>query len=214
MTWGYDEPKKKRKAIPKYKRDMVWNKYIGVAKSVGECYACKKPIHIQEFEVGHNRAKAKGGSDEISNLRPICHTCNKNMGTMSIETFRVKVLGKPKGRTKSVVVLDKVETYLTKQGYDISSKKHGFDVVGLDESSPVEDRYLVVGFNDGREVSSKYVLKFKKMVRAFYENWEKISDAYIGPPHVKGLIAYTGTLSKDAPLVVKAFKPAIKFKKF
>lgn len=214
MIWGWesDEPKKKRKAIPKYKRDMVWNKYIGADKSVGKCYACKKPIHIQEFEVGHNRAKAKGGSDEISNLRPICHTCNKNMRTMSIETFKVKILRKSKGRTKSAVALDKVETSLTKQGYDVSSKKYGFELVGFKESTFDKDRYVVVGFNDERKVTGDYVLKFKKRLSACYD---KISDDYtFSSPHVEGLIAYTGALSKDVPSVIKASKPQIKFKKF
>jgi hypothetical protein len=121
-------------------------------------------------------------------------------------------LEKSKVRTDNVVGLGKVQTYLTKQGYEISSKKRGFDVIGVDDSSPVQDRYLAVGFNQERTVSGEYVLKFKKKVRAFYE---KISDDYtFGPPHVEGLIAYTGMLSKDAPVVVKASKPAIKFKKF
>ena len=205
-----DKPKPKRKAIPKAKRDRVWNKYIGVSVPVGKCYACKKPIHYQEFEVGHNRAVAKGGSDEISNLRPICHKCNKDMRTMSIETFKVKVLGKPKGGTKSVVGLDKIETYLTKQGYDISSKKHGFDVVGVKKRLTERNLHVVVGFNNERTVTSEYVLKFKKKVGAYNE---KMSDILMSP-HVEGLIAYTGALSKDAPVVVKASKPAIKFKKF
>ena len=209
--WG-ERPKPKRKPIPKYKRDMVWNKYIGAAKSEGECYACKKPIHIQEFEVGHNRAKAKGGSDEIDNLRPICHTCNKNMSTMSIETFKVKVLGKPKGGTKSVVGLDKVETYLTKRGYDVSSKKGGFDLIGKKEISFATEGYVVVGFNNERKVTGDYVLNFKKKLSTYYK---KISNNYIlGSAHMEGLIAYTGELSKDAPVVAKASKPAIKFKKF
>jgi len=207
-----DKPKAKRKAIPKAKRDRVWNKYIGVDEPAGKCYACNKPIHYQEFEVGHNRALAKGGSDEISNLRPICHKCNKDMLTMSIETFKVKVLGKRKGGTKSVVGLDKIETYLTKQGYDISSKKHGFDVVGVKELSSSEDRSVVVGFNGERKVTRDYVLKFKKKVSAFFKM--NSGKSYLETHHVEGLIAYTGELSKDAPLVVKASKPAIKFKKF
>jgi hypothetical protein len=206
-----DEPKPKRKAISKSLKTAVWDRYIGATNAEGKCYVCKRTIHITDFDCGHNKARAKGGTNNISNLRPICRTCNLSMRTKSIESFK-KPFGKAKSRTKTAVGLDKVQTFLTKKGYDISSKKHGFDVVGLDESGYVKDRYLVVGFNDDRKVSSEYVLKFKKRVRAFYE---KISDAYMfGPPHVEGLIAYTGILSNDANVTVEASKPAIKFKKF
>jgi len=121
------------------------------------------------------------------------------------------VLGKSKVRTDSVVGLDKVETYLTKQGYDISSKRHGFDFVGVDDSRFGSDRYIVVGFNHERTVSSDHVLKFKKKARAYYEN---MCEQYVGTPRIDALVVYTGALSKDAPLVVKASKPKIKFKKF
>jgi len=76
-----------RKSIPKYVRVKVWAKYIGMNKTVGKCYACGTPIHITDFQVGHNRAVAKGGSNNINNLRPICRGCNLAMGTMSIDTY-------------------------------------------------------------------------------------------------------------------------------
>lgn len=41
-----------------------------------------------DFQVGHNKAVAKGGNDNISNLRPICGPCNRGMGTKSIEKYR------------------------------------------------------------------------------------------------------------------------------
>ncbi len=68
---------------------QVWNKYIGANKTEGECYACGKvTINIMDFDLGHNKAVAKGGKDHVDNLRPICRTCNSSMGTMSIETFK------------------------------------------------------------------------------------------------------------------------------
>lgn len=82
--------RKVRKSIPKSVKESVWNKYIGPDKAYGNCYVCDKIIHITDFEVGHNKAVAKGGKDNLNNLRPICGTCNKSMGTMSIETYKKK----------------------------------------------------------------------------------------------------------------------------
>ena len=193
-------------AITKSLKTAVWDRYIEATNAEGKCYVCKRTIHITDFDCGHNKARAKGGTNNISNLRPICRQCNLSMRTKSIEAFK-KPFGKAKSRTKTAVGLDKVQTYLTKQGYDISSKKRGFDVVGVKETPFDRDRYVLVGFNDERTVSGEYVLKFKKKVSAGYE---KISDNYMfSSPHVEGLIAYTGVLSKDAPVVVKASKPAI-----
>ena len=78
--------------------------YIGATKRVGKCYCCEwRPITYTDFEVGHNKAVAKGGKDNISNLRPICRQCNRSMRTMSIEQYKKKFhpetgtkVGKPK----------------------------------------------------------------------------------------------------------------------
>jgi len=90
--------KRKRKRIPKAIKERVWAKYIGMNKPEGRCYACERPIHFTNFEVGHNRARSKGGSDNITNLRPICRSCNRSMGTMSIENFKRKYFSKKKGK--------------------------------------------------------------------------------------------------------------------
>ena len=113
MFEWFDEPKatRPRKKLTKDQRSAVWNKYIGALKAEGPCYVCKKTIHITDFDVGHNVAKAKGGSDNLANYRPICRQCNRGMGTMSIETYKAKMHGpattngkkkaspKPKGKT-------------------------------------------------------------------------------------------------------------------
>lgn len=98
----FGEAKRTRTKIPKHVKIMVWNKYIGADKAEGKCYVCGKTIHISEFEVGHNKAVAKGGSDNINNLRPICRQCNLSMGTMSIETFKKKYFSKKTGKRKVV----------------------------------------------------------------------------------------------------------------
>ena len=96
----FNDYKPHRKKIPKAVKDTVWAKYIGADKAEGKCYVCKRTIHITEFDLGHNKAKAKGGGDSISNLRPICRTCNASMHTTSIETFKARHFEKPKANHK------------------------------------------------------------------------------------------------------------------
>ena len=73
--------------VPKSIKDTVWKRY-NKNKSEGKCYCCRQTITFFDFEVGHNIAKAKQGSNEIDNLRPICRSCNSSMGTRSIEEFK------------------------------------------------------------------------------------------------------------------------------
>lgn len=47
-------------------------------------------IKLTNFEVGHNVAVSKGGSDELDNLRPLCSACNKSIGTKTIEEVKKK----------------------------------------------------------------------------------------------------------------------------
>jgi len=90
---------KKRRPIDKNIRSLVWQKYNG-SSLAGKCYVCKRPITFDHFEIGHNKAVAKGGKDNINNLRPICGPCNRGMGTMSIEQYKEKYFGN-KSKTKS-----------------------------------------------------------------------------------------------------------------
>lgn len=103
MDFGSGPKKGKRKAIGKSLRDQVWMKYMG-NKAEGKCYCCKiRPIHYTDFQVGHNKAVAKGGKDHITNLRPICGPCNRGMKTTSIETYRKKHFAKPTITKKKAV---------------------------------------------------------------------------------------------------------------
>jgi hypothetical protein len=93
--------------IPKAVKDATWKKYMG-SKNEGKCYCCRiETISVFNFEVGHNKARSQGGSDQIENLRPICKTCNTSMGTQSIESFRKKHFasstGNPTKGTKKAI---------------------------------------------------------------------------------------------------------------
>lgn len=75
--------------ISKSLRVAVWNKYIGIKIGETKCLCCNIfDISQLNFECGHVVAKSLGGSTEIDNLRPICGSCNKSMGTMNMEDFK------------------------------------------------------------------------------------------------------------------------------
>lgn len=85
----------KRKKFDQNVKHAVWHRY-NPKKTSGECYACDRVITFEHFEIGHNKAHSRGGKDVIWNLRPICTSCNKCMGTMTIEVYRRKYFGKEK----------------------------------------------------------------------------------------------------------------------
>ena len=102
MIFGslYNDDRPQRKTIGKAVKITVWNKYIGADKAEGKCYVCKRTIHMSDFDLGHNKAVARGGKDNVTNLRPICRTCNTSMGTQTLETFKAKHFDKPKADLK------------------------------------------------------------------------------------------------------------------
>lgn len=111
LDWfSNEESGRRRKTIPKSVKISVWNKYIGATKAEGKCYVCRRTIHITDFDVGHNKARARGGSDNISNLRCICRTCNTSMGTTSIESFKAKHFSRTKKATESRVKSKKTKS--------------------------------------------------------------------------------------------------------
>ena len=124
MNWFEDDDKPKRKSIPKALKDTVWSKYIGADKAEGKCYVCKRTIHITEFDLGHNKAVSKGGRNNITNLRPICRTCNTSMGTTSIEVFKARHFDTPKADLKPSL------QSLSITQLKLLAKKHGIQIKG------------------------------------------------------------------------------------
>jgi 5-methylcytosine-specific restriction endonuclease McrA len=72
--------KKGKASIPKHLKDEVWVRYCGKVFS-RKCWVpwCKNEINVFNFHVGHNIPESKGGSLVITNLRPICGSCNTSM---------------------------------------------------------------------------------------------------------------------------------------
>ena len=84
---------KKKKPIRKQLRRQVWTKEFN-KKIDGICPCCRNTkFHIMDsWECGHIVPESKGGKTMLSNLKPICSTCNKSMGDMNYHTFK-KMIG-------------------------------------------------------------------------------------------------------------------------
>ena len=79
---------KNKQKIPKSVRVAVWNTYIG-NNIKGKCYVgCGEEITVNNYECGHIISEKNNGEVTIQNLRPICSTCNKSMGTQNMHDFK------------------------------------------------------------------------------------------------------------------------------
>jgi hypothetical protein len=81
-------PKRRRKTVPKALKDKLWDTTFGPEVGQANCYVCNAIINSKRFEAGHVKAVANGGKTVLKNLRCICGTCNKSMGTDDLEVFR------------------------------------------------------------------------------------------------------------------------------
>lgn len=66
-------------------------------KTRGHCHICRKqltrsnhgePDGYGSWEVDHSKPKAKGGTDHLNNLYPICTACNRDKGDSRASTAR------------------------------------------------------------------------------------------------------------------------------
>ncbi len=81
-------PKYKKKIISATLKKKVWDKYIGLEIGKTKCLCCNITDIIQmSFHCGHIIAESKGGETNLSNLKPICQTCNLSMGSQNMDEF-------------------------------------------------------------------------------------------------------------------------------
>ena len=99
------------------------------AKYDGHCAYCGKEITIKEMEVDHLRPKRNGGTDDMDNLMPSCHTCNHYKRANSLENFRDWLLGELIDRLMKVYIFRVALRYgmITINGWD---KKFYFEKKG------------------------------------------------------------------------------------
>ncbi len=70
------------------KQDL-WRDKFG-NNTEGECWVCCDPISCFNFQAGHVVPFVHGGSNDVSNLRPICSVCNQSMGAQDLRSFVLK----------------------------------------------------------------------------------------------------------------------------
>jgi len=75
--------------IPPQLRRQVWENYMNQPSAAsGPCFVCGTTIHILNFECGHVVSYEKNGPTILENLRPICSSCNRSMGTMNLFEYK------------------------------------------------------------------------------------------------------------------------------
>ncbi|QJX72023.1 putative D5 family helicase-transposase [Faustovirus] len=76
-----------RTAMSEKKRQRLWIKHYGMVKK-SVCLCCDESvIYIWNFVIGHVISISSGGDNSMANLRPICGTCNTNMGTANLKHY-------------------------------------------------------------------------------------------------------------------------------
>ena len=82
------EKKPRKKTIPVALKRKVWDHWVGEQIGKTKCPCCKLTDITQlNFSCGHINAEANGGSLHVTNLRPVCGSCNSSMGTKNMNEF-------------------------------------------------------------------------------------------------------------------------------
>ena len=88
VVMGFGDAKKKK--IPKTLKTEVWRNEFG-SLSIGESKCtidiCKTLINLADYDCGHVISESNGGATNLTNLRPICHSCNCSMGSKNWDDF-------------------------------------------------------------------------------------------------------------------------------
>ena len=75
-------PVRRKQAIPHALKWQIWIRYAG-ENFKAKCSVpwCLNIMKASDFQAGHKKAEAVGGTTTLDNLIPICSTCNLSMGT-------------------------------------------------------------------------------------------------------------------------------------
>ena len=100
----YKIPKPDRRSVPTALREKVWRKHNTFkvdgkyrCSMDGNCFCCNSAITYSNHQSGHIVSDRHGGSTSVDNLRPVCASCNKNMGSANMYEYMFR-----QGWTKSL----------------------------------------------------------------------------------------------------------------
>ncbi len=79
--------KRPRKSLTKLVRLTAWRKSSNGLMDTN-CFSCSKAMRMEDnWECGHIVSHSHGGSDEASNMQPLCRRCNRSMGPMNMYEY-------------------------------------------------------------------------------------------------------------------------------
>jgi len=82
MLWE-DKPKKRRKSTPrKLIRQEVWRRDKGI------CQVCGRRVNRNDWALGHNRPRSRGGKMTMKNTYVVCPPCNRSQHTQTLKEVR------------------------------------------------------------------------------------------------------------------------------
>ena len=85
----WDDKPKKRKTIPKkLLRQAVWKRDKGI------CRVCGRRVDPNDWALGHNRARSKGGKLTFKNTYVVHPLCNRSQHTLTLKETR-RLIGSP-----------------------------------------------------------------------------------------------------------------------
>lgn len=82
-----------RKSFSKSDVEKIWEMYIGTSdESICPLCGMNRIIFSDRltWEMAHIKAHAEGGSSDLSNIRPLCFSCNRSMGVKHIRTYLIE----------------------------------------------------------------------------------------------------------------------------
>ena len=91
----------RKQNIPKAVREQCWIASFGKVFE-HKCYVdwCENVINPFDYHVGHDKPESKGGTLDISNIKPICARCNSSMSDNYTIQEWIKLSDKDKKKNK------------------------------------------------------------------------------------------------------------------